>query len=280
MDEKSKVDKWIFSLKNNKYSAPVILGAFILTAVLTFGKAISESFFKNKELEGTVQGLRKNMDTIAQSLQAYNLTIVNNKVSPIQSNIENSKNASGVNYGQVGDIYHQTKTYNQSSVIHQATEPIKVVSVENEKQSKVEIESPRSPLIRKGNESRSAIFTLKTKSKEEASNVSDYFSAVSRYKGVLQLCENYGSPNTTIVTNYPTEFSYDFNLLASEKNADTFYVFLRVSYKNDIGQSQVPFQVLYRKIVSQGEGLVRVYTGTKEYKDVVEFIFLNSAGVL
>ncbi len=278
MDEKTRVDKSIYYLKNNKVTAPIIVGAIILTSILAFGKTFSESLLgtnalekKAKEKEERVRTLERTIDTIKQSLKIYDFILVNNKVVPTVNNAYYSKNATGVNYGQVGDVYNETKTYNHSLLTKQ-NEPIKIVDPENGKQHIVEIESIRSPIIKKDEGGQSAVYILKTKNTEEASNAACKFLAVSRYKGELYLGANGYYKNTTVVTNYPTEFSCSFELPGP--TADSIYIFLKITFTNSIGQSQIPFQMLYRKIYSNGS-LVRLYTGTKEYKEVVEKIFVS-----
>ena len=131
----------------------------------------------------------------------------------------------------------------------------------------VEIESPHDPVIKTEGDSKVAVFALKTKNKEEANNVTGYFSAAYRDKRGLTNGEVYGNSNSTIITNYPTDFPYTFQI---PKDADTFYIFLRLTLTNNINQPQIPFQAMYRKCRSTGEKLTRLYTGTKEYKEVIE----------
>jgi hypothetical protein len=269
MDQQSKVDNWKNTLKNNKYTAPIIFIGGVLLTLITFGKEFGDAFLKNHQLEKNVQQLTNNLDTIKQSLRKYDFAIVNNKAEPTANNIYYSKNATGVNYGQVGDVYNQSKTYNQTKLDNSTS------GKEPEKSNShiVEIESPKEPVIRKEGQSQMVDFSLKTKGKEEANNINSDFGVVYKIRGNYADCGVYGDTHPTVITSYPTTFSYGFEPPSGTRDADTVYIFLRLKLTNNIGESQMPYQVIYRKCKANKP--IRLVTGTKEYKEIIERILVN-----
>jgi len=224
--------------------------------------------------------LTNNIDTIKQSLQPYGLKIINNRAVPtdnyytIINTAIKSKNVAGINYGRIGDdkTYYQTKIESNQTPVNEKPKNAEDVSNKNP-----EIIITHIPTIVKTKNGLKIIYSIQTKTSEEANKYNDWFTFLYVQNGKIYYLEanpqsiyNQHMGQAGTLSNYPKELAYEVNS-NSPLISDTCYICLYITFRNSVHQTQKPFKIYYRKSKKTGDKLIPITNG-KEYAEILYFM--------